>query len=153
MVLLLILGAARWLTGLFSKRTHAYRATATRQLRLLFWPLLALGAGLSVVPAVIMGRPETSHFEWLLTTGFVFFTLILSGPALVSKVRLDPPVIVKVVPAAAARVAPPVRVSASPMVKVVVASSEAFDRDTAPVPKAAPSPIETLPAVIVVPPT
>ena len=86
-VLLLVLGAARWLTGLFSKRTHAYRATATRQLRLLFWPLLALGAGLSVVPAVIMGRPETSHFEWLLTTGFVFFTLILSGPALVLHLR------------------------------------------------------------------
>ena len=85
--LLLVLGAARWLTGLFSKRTHVYQATAARQLRLLFWPLLALGAGLSVLPAVAMGEPKVSPFEWLLTAGFILFTLLLSGPALLLHLR------------------------------------------------------------------
>ena len=78
---------ARWLTGLFSKRTHVYQTAAARQLRLLFWPLLALGAGLSVVPAVGMSTRPASSFEWLLTAGFVLFTLVLSGPALVLHVR------------------------------------------------------------------
>ena len=86
-VLLLVLGAARWLTGLFAKRTHVYRATAARQLRLLFWPLLALGAGLSVVPAVALGSAAVSPFEWGLTGSFVVFTLALSGPALVLHLR------------------------------------------------------------------
>ena len=86
-VLLLLLGATRWLTGLFSKRTHTYHASATRQLRLLFWPLLALGAGLSVVPAVALGGPVASQFEWLLTIGFVLFTVALSVPALLLHLR------------------------------------------------------------------
>ena len=86
-VLLLVLGAARWLTGLFSKRTHVYQTTAARQLRLLFWPLLALGAGLSVVPAVALGTRAASGFEWVLTGAFVLFTLALSGPARVLHVR------------------------------------------------------------------
>lgn len=86
-VLLLLLGAARWLTGLFSKRTHVYQTTAARQLRLLFWPLLALGAGLSVLPAVAMSGPDTSQFEWVLTIGFLLFTLALSGPALLLHLR------------------------------------------------------------------
>lgn len=86
-VLFLVLGAARWLTGLFSKRTHTYQTTAARQLRLLFWPLLALGAGLSVLPAVALGGVEVSSFEWLLTAGFVLFTLALSGPALLLHLR------------------------------------------------------------------
>ena len=87
-VLLLVLGAARWVTGLFSKRTNVYQTTAARQMRLLFWPLLALGAGLSVVPAVAMGgEPAASTFVWLLTAGFVLFTLLLSGPALLLHLR------------------------------------------------------------------
>ena len=86
-VLFLVLGAARWVTGLFSKRTHVYQATAARQLRLLFWPLLALGAGLSVLPAVAMGEGPTSGFEWALTLGFIAFTLVLSGPALLLHLR------------------------------------------------------------------
>jgi uncharacterized membrane protein len=86
-VLLVVLGAARWVTGLFSKRTHVYRTTAARQMRLLFWPLLALGAGLSVVPAVAMGGAEVSSFEWILTLGFLVFTLALSGPALLLHLR------------------------------------------------------------------
>ena len=79
-VLLLLLGAARWLTGLFSKRSYTYRTTAARQLQLLFWPLLALGAGLSVLPAVALGA--ASGFEWALTITFVLLTGALSGPAL-----------------------------------------------------------------------
>ena len=55
-------------------------STAARQLQLLFWPLLALGAGLSVVPAVALGA--ASGFEWALTTIFVLLTGALSGPAL-----------------------------------------------------------------------
>ncbi|MDO7850700.1 hypothetical protein [Hymenobacter convexus] len=86
-VLLLVLGAARWVSGLFSKRTQVYRATAARQLRLVFWPLLALGAGLSVLPAVAMGEGPTSAFEWGLTGGFLLFTLLLSGPALLLHLR------------------------------------------------------------------
>ncbi len=86
-VLFVVLGAARWVTGLFSKRTHVYRTTAARQMRLLFWPLLALGAGLSVVPAVAMGGAKISNFEWVLTLGFLMFTLVLSGPALLLHLR------------------------------------------------------------------
>lgn len=87
-VLFVVLGAARWVTGLFTKRTHTYQATAARQLRLLFWPLLALGAGLSVLPAVAMGgSAPASGFEWALTGGFLAFTLVLSGPALLLHLR------------------------------------------------------------------
>ncbi|GAC1587703.1 MAG: hypothetical protein NVS3B25_03880 [Hymenobacter sp.] len=86
-VLVAVLGAARWASGLFAKRTYVYHPTAARQLRLLFWPLLALGAGLSVVPAVALGGAAVSSFEWLLTVGFVVFTLVLSGPALVLHLR------------------------------------------------------------------
>ena len=86
-VLFVVLGAARWLTGLFAKRTQVYRLTAARQLRLLFWPLLALGAGLSVLPAVAMGEQRVSGFEWGLTLGFMAFTLLLSGPALLLHLR------------------------------------------------------------------
>ncbi|MBD2770284.1 hypothetical protein IC235_20550 [Hymenobacter sp. BT664] len=85
--LLLVLGAARWLTGLFSRRTRVFQITAARHLQLLFWPLLALGAGLSVLPAVALNSPTTSQFEWSLTLGFVLFTLALSGPALLLHLR------------------------------------------------------------------
>ena len=86
-VIFLVLGAARWVTGLFSKRTHVYQTTAARQMQLLFWPLLALGAGLSVLPAVAMGGAPVSGFEWALTIGFLAFTLVLSGPTLLLHLR------------------------------------------------------------------
>jgi len=87
LVLFVVIGAARWLTGLFARRTNVYQITAARQLRLLFWPLLALGAGLSVLPAVAMDAAPISLFEWGLTAGFVLFTLGLSGPALLLHLR------------------------------------------------------------------
>ncbi len=86
-VLLVVLGAMRWLTGLFSKRTAVYQLTAARQMRLLFWPLLAFGAGLSVLPAVLLGGVHTTMYEWLLAIGFFLFTLVLSGPALLLFLR------------------------------------------------------------------
>lgn len=86
-VLFVVIGGARWVTGLFSKRTQVYQATAARQMRLLFWPLLALGAGLSVLPAVAMGDGPASGFEWGLTLGFLLFTLALSGPAVLLHLR------------------------------------------------------------------
>ncbi|WP_035565200.1 hypothetical protein [Hymenobacter sp. IS2118] len=86
-VLLVVLGALRWVTGLFSKRTAVYQLTVARQVRLLFWPLLAFGAGLSVLPAVLLGGPQTTMYEWLLAGGFFLFTLVLSGPALLLFLR------------------------------------------------------------------
>jgi hypothetical protein len=86
-VLLVVLGAVRWVTGLFSKRTAVYQVTAARQTRLLFWPLLAFGAGLSVLPAVVLGGTKTTALEWALAIGFFLFTLVLSGPALLLFLR------------------------------------------------------------------
>lgn len=86
-LLFVVLGAARWLTGLFTKRTYVYRTASARQLRLVFWPMLALGAGLSVVPAVALDSGGASQFEWWLTAAFLLFTLALSGPALVLHAR------------------------------------------------------------------
>ena len=86
-VLFVVVGAARWVTGLFSKSTNVYQTTPARQMRLLFWPLLALGAGLSVLPALAMDEGPTSTFEWGLTAGFLLFTLGLSGPAVLLHLR------------------------------------------------------------------
>ena len=79
------LAAARWLTGLFGRRTTVFRLAAGRQLRLAFWPLLALGTGLSAVPAVGLGGG--SAFEWGLAAAFGAVTLALGGPALLLHAR------------------------------------------------------------------
>ena len=81
LVLGLTLSAARWLLGLFGRRTAVFRPTAGRQLRLAFWPLLALGTGLSAVPAVGLGGGG-STFEWALAAAFGAATLALGGPTL-----------------------------------------------------------------------
>lgn len=87
-VLALVLGSARWVAGWFGRRTHTYRPTAARQLRLLTWPLLALGSGLSVVPALLMGpRGSASPLEWSLAAGLVAVSLVLGAPALVLHLR------------------------------------------------------------------
>ena len=82
LVLGVVLGAARGLTGLVGRRTTVFRATAARQLGLAFWPLLALGTGLSVLPAVALGGGGGSAFEWGLAASFGAATLVLGGPAL-----------------------------------------------------------------------
>lgn len=87
-VLALVLGSARWVAGWFGRRTHTYRPTAARQLQLLAWPLLALGSGLSVVPALLMGaRGSGSPLEWSLAAGLVAVSLVLGAPALVLHLR------------------------------------------------------------------
>ncbi len=87
-VLALVLGTARWVAGWFGKRTHTYRPTAARQLRLLAWPLLALGSGLSVVPALLMGpHGSASPLEWGLAAALVAVALVLGAPALVLHLR------------------------------------------------------------------
>ncbi|WP_460504104.1 hypothetical protein, partial [Hymenobacter agri] len=43
--------------------------------------------GLSVLPAVALGGTPASGFEWGLTLGFLAFTLVLSGPALLLHLR------------------------------------------------------------------
>ncbi len=86
LVLGVLLGAARWLTGLFGRRATVFRATTARHLRLAFWPLLALGTGLSVLPAVALGG-SGSAFEWALAGVFGVATLLLGGPALLLHAR------------------------------------------------------------------
>ncbi|OGX90703.1 hypothetical protein [Hymenobacter coccineus] len=87
-VLALVLGVARWVAGWFGKRTHTYRVTAARQLRLLAWPLLALGTGLSVVPALAKGpHGNASPLEWGLAAGLVAVALALGAPAAVLHLR------------------------------------------------------------------
>jgi uncharacterized membrane protein len=87
LVLLLVLGGLRWVLGLFTRKSSVYRLAAGRQLRLAFWPLLALGAGLSVVPAVALNSRAVSPFEWGLAAGFGALVLALSGPALLLHLR------------------------------------------------------------------
>ncbi len=87
-VLALVLGVARWVAGWFGKRTHTYRVTGARQLRLLAWPLLALGTGLSVLPALAMApRGGAGSLEWLLAAGLVAVAVALGAPALVLHLR------------------------------------------------------------------
>ncbi len=87
-VLALGLGTARWVAGWFGRRTHTYRPTAARQLRLLAWPLLALGTGLSVVPALLMApRSAASPLEGALAAALVAVALALGAPALVLHLR------------------------------------------------------------------
>ena len=87
LALLLLLGALRWVTGLFSRKKAVYQLTTGRQLRLAFWPLLALGAGLSVVPAVALGPRPATGAEWGLAAAFAALTLALAGPALLLHAR------------------------------------------------------------------
>jgi len=86
-VLLVVLSGLRWVLSWFSRATYVYQLTAGRQLRLAFWSLLALGAGLSVVPALVFGSRPASGFEWLLALGFGAVVLVLGGPALLLHLR------------------------------------------------------------------
>jgi hypothetical protein len=86
-LLLLVMGGLRWLLGLFGSKKQVFHLTAGRQLRLAFWPLLALGAGLSAVPAVALSSHTASAFEWALAAGFMGLVLALCGPALLLHAR------------------------------------------------------------------
>ena len=81
---MLLLGAARFLTGLFQRKTHHYRLSAARQLRLATWPLLTLSVGLSVLPMLSSVR---SGLEVGLVGGLLALVVALAGPALVLHLR------------------------------------------------------------------
>ncbi|GAA4357713.1 hypothetical protein GCM10023185_22670 [Hymenobacter saemangeumensis] len=86
-LLMVLLGGLRWVLGLFSRNTHVYQPTAGRQLRLAFWSALALGCGLSVVPAVALKDEPANKLEWVLAAGFGAVVLALGGPALLLHLR------------------------------------------------------------------
>ena len=86
-VLLLLFSAVRWGLGLFGRRSHRYRLAAARQLRLAFWPGLAVGVGLSGLGAVALAGRPVSGAEWALAGAFLAATLLLGGPALLLHAR------------------------------------------------------------------
>ena len=85
--LLLLFGGLRWVLGWFGKRTYTFRLAAGRQLRLAFWPALALGTGLSALPAVALAGRPVGAAEWGLAAAFGLATLLLGGPALLLHAR------------------------------------------------------------------
>lgn len=87
LLLLVALGLTRWFTGLFGGRANVLRLTAARQLRLAFWPLLALDASLSAVSAMLLNGRSARGFEWALAAVFFGLTLTLSLPAFVLHVH------------------------------------------------------------------
>ena len=82
--LIILLGAVRFLTGLFQRKTYRYRLNAARQLRLATWPLLALSVGLSVLPMLGSVR---SGLEAGMVGALLLVVAGLAGPALVLHAR------------------------------------------------------------------
>ncbi|MBT9394082.1 hypothetical protein KLP40_12990 [Hymenobacter sp. NST-14] len=76
----------RLLTGLFSRKTHVYRLTFSRQLRLLFWPLLCLGVGLPFLGSFFYAGPLAVH-ELVLLTALAAVVLGFSAPAFLLHLR------------------------------------------------------------------
>jgi hypothetical protein len=83
-VLAVLLGAARLLTGLFQRKTYRYHLSAARQLRLATWPLLALSVAVSVLPMLSGVR---SALEAGMVVGLLAVVAALAGPALVLHLR------------------------------------------------------------------
>lgn len=82
--LVVALGLARWVLSFFSKKTTIYHPTPTRQLALLAWPLLAVGAGLAAAGPGLVA--STSAERWL-GWGLLGAVLALAAPALVLHLR------------------------------------------------------------------
>jgi hypothetical protein len=83
-VLVVALGLARWALGLFSRKTTVYRPTVARQLALLTWPVLAVGAGLVAAgPGLLAPTPAERWLAW----GLLLAVLALAAPALVLHLR------------------------------------------------------------------
>ncbi|RFP66148.1 hypothetical protein D0N36_05370 [Hymenobacter lapidiphilus] len=80
LVAALVLGL-RLFSGLFSRKSHAYRLSYARQLRLLFWPLLCLGVGLPFLGAFFYADTLAPH-EWVLLLVMTVVVLGFAGPAL-----------------------------------------------------------------------
>jgi hypothetical protein len=83
-VLVVLLGLARWVLGIFSKKTTVYHPTPTHQLALLSWPLLAVGAGLAAAGPGLFAPTATER--WL-AWGLLVAVLSLAGPALLLHFR------------------------------------------------------------------
>ncbi len=86
-LLLVLLSSLRWVLSWFTRASHVYQLAAGRQLRLAFWSLLALGAGLSVLPSLALSERPVSGAEWGLAAGFGAVTLALGGPAMLLHLR------------------------------------------------------------------
>jgi hypothetical protein len=83
-VLVVTLGLARWALSLFSKKTTVYHPTVARQLSLLTWPALAVGAGLVAAGPGLLA--PTAAERWL-AWGLLLAILALAAPALLLHVR------------------------------------------------------------------
>jgi hypothetical protein len=84
LTLVVLLGLARWATGLFSKKTTVYRPTTARQLALLTWPLLAVATGLAAAGPGLLAHTATER--WL-AWGLLLAVLALAAPALLLHLR------------------------------------------------------------------
>lgn len=84
LTLVVLLGLARWATGLFSKKTTVYRPTTARQLTLLTWPLLAVATGLAAAGPGLLAH--TAAERWL-AWGLLLAVLALAAPALLLHLR------------------------------------------------------------------
>ena len=83
-MLVVLLGLGRWAWRLFSRKTTVYRVTTARQLALLTWPLLAVGAGLAAAGPGLLG--PTAAEQWL-AWGILLVVLALAAPALLLHLR------------------------------------------------------------------
>jgi len=82
--LVVMLGLARWALSFFHRKTTIYRLTSARQLALLSWPLLAVGAGLAAAGPGLFAPTATER--WL-AWGLLGAVLALAVPALVLHLR------------------------------------------------------------------
>jgi hypothetical protein len=82
--MVVLLGLARWALGLFGKKATVYRATPSRQLALLTWPLLAVGTGFATAAP---GLLAATAFERWLAWGLLVAVLALAVPALLLHLR------------------------------------------------------------------
>ena len=83
-VLVVALGLARWVVGIFSKKTTVYQPTATRQISLLTWPILTVVAGLIAAGPGLLA--PTAAERWL-AWGLLLAVLALAAPALLLHLR------------------------------------------------------------------
>jgi uncharacterized membrane protein len=83
-VLVVALGLVRWALSIFSKKTTVYRPTTARQVALLTWPLLAVGAGLAAAGPDLLAA--TAAERWL-AWGLLAVVLALAAPALLLHLR------------------------------------------------------------------
>jgi hypothetical protein len=83
-VLVVALGLLRWVLSIFSKKTTVYHPSVARQLTLLTWPLLAVGAGLAAAGPGLLA--PTAAERWL-AWGLLGAVLALAAPALLLHLR------------------------------------------------------------------